>query len=212
MDSVQGLLARPPKLSDLPPQSPAQRMRAHGRKEDFLAQQAEADEDAEERPWRPTADDPIGAMMLAVARAIDRPAQDDQAKQKKQIFGLSDRHQSGSDSSEDGTTRRGVSGTALATRLVRNMDAHPKAFNDDMRDRMVEAMGEAVDHDKRAVLYVQSLPLEKQKVLGYFAWAVAQLNVDLRAGRVARAELRTMQLIAAIQQNRSMATGGARGR
>ena len=49
MDSVQDVLARPPKISDLPPQSPAQRMRAHGRKEDVLAQQAEADEDAEER-------------------------------------------------------------------------------------------------------------------------------------------------------------------
>ena len=141
--------------------------------------------------------------MLAAARTLTREADDNQRKEKKKkkkkVFGLDDE---GSSSEEgDCPVGRGSRGVQLASRLMRSMDENAASFNQDMRLRMQEALGEAEDHSARATQYAGQPLLQNQKLMGYFVWSIAHINRDLRAGKAEAAELRTMRVLAAIEQN-----------
>ena len=85
-------------------------------------------------------------------------------------------------------------------KLMRQMDLHAAEFNQAMRGRLVETLLEPGDDVKRALQFAERLPLENQKILGYFVWSVANLNKDLAAGKVAQAELRSLRILAGIDQ------------
>ena len=141
--------------------------------------------------------------MLAAAHTLTQGASKKKKKKKKRVFGLDSQGAGSSDSSDDGEIPDGMGskGLRLAGRLMRSMDDHASSFNEDMRERMQSSLAEATDHEIRSVQYVERLPMQNQKLLGYFAWTMAHLNKDLKAGRHTMAELRTLRVIAAIEQN-----------
>ena len=202
-ETVRGIFA-PPRMGELPSRSPAQLLAdASRRRKEAAGVGLDVDEPMDHGGWAPSSSDPLGALMLAAAHTLTKGSSKKKKKKKKRVFGLEGAG-SGSSDSSDGSEipdGRGSKGLRLAGRLMRSMDEHAVAFNEDMRERMQSALAEATDHEVRSVQYVERLPMQNQKLLGYFAWTMAHLNKDLKAGRHEMAELRTLRVIAAIEQN-----------
>ena len=88
-----------------------------------------------------------------------------------------------------------------ARQLMKSMQDEPRAFNGEMRQRLMDHLARGADSEHLLVEYVMQLPLEKQKFLGYFVWAMAQLNRELFAGRTEAAQLLTIRMVASIEQS-----------
>ena len=123
----------------------------------------------------------MGALFLSAAELLRQQGRPDSASKKKKkkkkkrmaIFGLDEA--SGSDRSDDedggggmGGQLRGVKGAQLQGKLDRAMAAHPEEFYADVRRRMLRHLAEEDDGPRRAFQFAQQMPLERQKVLGYF--------------------------------------------
>ena len=124
--------------------------------------------------------------------------------EEKQISGL-DKMQteggsSGSGSDSDVSPAGGARGMLQAKRLLKSMSEEPKAFNAEMRSRLMAKLATATDTEHLLVENVTRLPLEKQRYMCYFVWTLAQLNGELEAERVEAAQLLTMRMVASIDQ------------
>ena len=168
----------------------------------------DAEEDFAAHPeWGPQANDPVGALMLAAAGLIQRGQSESapkKKKKKKRIFGL-EHLPVGGDGSEssgsEGAPAGGSGGLMRARQLMASMQEEPKAFNTEMRSRLMAHLARGADSEHLLVEYVTQLPLEKQRFLGYFVWTMAQLNRELCAGRVEAAQLLTIRMVASIEQS-----------
>ena len=170
---------------------------------------SEEDHTAGRPRWGPRAEDPMGALLLSAAELLRHQGSAGEKKKKKgrkPIFGLTGGSDSeGSEASDDdggmGGRLKGVKGARLQGKLERAMAAHPEEFYRDMRERMVGHLAEQTDGPRRSFQYAQQMPLEKQKVLGYFAWSVAHLDGLLYEDRVPEAKLCCLRLLACIDQH-----------
>lgn len=208
---VRGSLAKP-KLDEVPRRAargPAEMLQAAnmglpGRS--VKRRSTEDSEDEEERRpgWGPSAEDPVGMLMMSASRALDAShgLQSEKKKKKKKIYGLS-AAPGGSDGSSDSDTNAGAGGARgleRARRLQQSMNAEPAAFNQEFRERMREHLKSDSDSHKLSLQYAMQLPVERSKMLGYFVWAIASINQDLKKGDPALAELRSMRVLASLEQ------------
>ena len=156
----------------------------------------------------------MGALLLLVADLLreGRAAPSTKKKKRKKIFGLSDTgspleasDETGSDEADDGNGMagqlRGVKGAMLQERLDKAMTTHPEEFYTDMRRRMIKHLAKDGDGPQRAFQFSQQMPLEKQKVLGYFAWTLSHIDSLLYQGRTSEAKLGVLRGLACIDQH-----------
>ena len=98
---------------------------------------------------------------------------------------------------------KGGQGILLASRLFRSMEKHPKEFVQEMQTRMDEHLGPkpgTLTCPRRAEDYCRQVPLERQKVLGYHLWTMAQVYRQLMEGNSELAKLSCLRAIAATEQ------------
>jgi hypothetical protein len=159
--------------------------------------------DEEEPPEPADSKSASESLMLAAAAALLE--QGKKKKKKKRAWGISVAEGSGESSGSEELVA-GAKGIALAAKLTRSMEAHPDQFLSEMRVRMDRHLGGSGSSDtakssRRAEDYVRQLPLEKQKVLGYHLWTLAQVYRMLREKNSVGAELCCLRGIAAAEQS-----------
>ena len=181
-----------------------------GLKEAFKAmgQDSEDEEEGADGPvpkWGPSANEPMGAFLLSVAKTLERQEQPREAKSRKRIFGLpaqaagSDESGSGSDAEVGGL--KGVRGLLVNERLTESMERHPARFRSDMRHRLLRHLGVSEDGPRRAFEYAMQMPIERQRVMGYFLWTLCHLDELMYHERYEEARLATMRGIAMVDQH-----------
>ena len=173
-----------------------------------MGQESEDDDEGADGPvpkWGPSASEPMGAFLLSVAKILERQEQPKEARSKKRIFGLPAGHAEGSDESGSGSDAevgglKGVRGLLISERLTESMERHLARFRTDMRRRLLRHLGVSEDGPRRSFEYAMQMPIERQRVMGYFLWTLCHLDKLMYHERYEEARLATLRGIAMIDQ------------